>query len=429
MTYGMKTLRVSTAAIALLGLSAAASHAQTIAITGGKVYPVSGAPIENGTVLIRDGKIVAVGANVTVPADAQRVDAAGKWVTPGLFNASTQLGLVEIGQVTDTRDMNARRGDGITAAFRAWEGFNPMSVLLAPARDEGITTVMVHPSGGLIWGQAAVVDLVEGSTASMILKAPVAMIGQLGSSGQASVGSRGELLLRMRELLEDTRAYSRRRADFERAETREFAASRSDLEAMIPVLEGRLPLILAVDKASDIESALALAKEFRLKIMIGGGAEAWMVAKQLADAKVPVFSGAMDNIPGFASLGVRQEGLAMLQKAGVRIVIIGSGNDPDAFNVRNLKQDAGSAVAYGLSWDDALRAVTLTPAEVFGVENRVGSLSAGKDANVVVWSGDPFEFSTRAERVFVRGREYLSPNRQELLTERYRTLPPKYGTP
>lgn len=428
MSDGMKTLR-GAIAVALLAISASTSSAQTIAITGGKVYPVSGAPIENGTVLIRDGKIVAVGANVTVPADAQRVDAAGKWVTPGLFNAATQLGLVEIGQVQDTRDMNARRGDGITAAFRAWEGFNPMSVLLAPARDEGITTVMVHPSGGLIWGQAALMDLVEGPTTAMILKAPIAMIGQVGSAGQAAVGSRGELLLRMRELLEDTRAYSRRRAEFERAETREFAASRSDLEAMIPVLEGRLPLILVVDKASDIESALALAKEFRLKIMIGGGAEAWMLAKQIADAKVPVFSGAMDNIPGFASLGVRQEGLALLHKAGVRIVIIGSGNDPDAFNVRNLKQDAGSAVAYGLSWDDALRAVTLTPAEVFGVENRVGSLSAGKDANVVVWSGDPFEFSTRAERVFVRGREFTTPNRQELLTERYKALPPKYGTP
>lgn len=419
------------AAVMLLAASVTSASAQTIAITGGKVYPVSGAPIENGTVLIRDGRIVAVGANVTVPGDAQRVDATGKWVTPGLFNAATQLGLIEIGQVSNTRDMTARGEDGIAAAFRAWEGFNPMSVLLAPARDEGITTVLVHPTGGLIWGQAAILDLVPGvPTSEMLRKAPVAMVGQLGSPGQASTGARGELLLRMRELFEDTRAYSRRRADFERAETREFAASRLDLEAMIPVLEGRQPLILAVDKASDIESALSLAKEFKLRIMIAGGAEAWMVAKQLAEAKVPVLSGAMQNIPGsFSTLGVRQENLALLQAAGVRVIIIGSGNDPDAFNVRNLKQDAGIAVAYGLSWDNALRAVTLTPAEVFGVDDRIGSLATGKDANVVVWSGDPFEFSTRVERVFVKGREYTEPNRQELLTERYKTLPPKFRMP
>lgn len=418
-------------AAVLVAAFAMSASAQTIAITGGKVYPVSGAPLENATVLIRDGRIVAVGADVSVPGDAQRVDATGKWVTPGLFNAATQLGLVEIGQVGNTRDMAARGEDGIAAAFRAWEGFNPMSVLLAPARDEGITTVLVHPTGGLIWGQAAILDLVQGvPTSEMLRKAPAAMVGQIGSAGQASTGARGELLLRMRELFEDARAYSRRRADFERAETREFAASRLDLEAMIPVLEGRQPLILAVDKASDIESALSLAKEFRLRIMIAGGAEAWMVAKALADAKVPVLSGAMQNIPGsFSTLGIRQENLAMLRKAGVRIVIIGSGNDPDAFNVRNLKQDAGIAVAYGLSWDEALRSVTLTPAEIFGLDDRIGSLAAGKDANVVVWSGDPFELSTRVERVFVKGKEYTEPNRQELLTNRYQTLPPKYGMP
>jgi imidazolonepropionase-like amidohydrolase len=223
----------------------------------------------------------------------------------------------------------------------------------------------------------------------------------------------------------------RNRAAYERAETREFAASRLDLQAMIPVVEGRLPLLISADKATDIDAALRLAKENDLKIMIGGGAEAWMVADKLAAARVPVLTGAMNNIPGsFTQLGTNQENAGLLRRAGVTVIVIGNGpGDEESFNVRNIKQEAGNAVAYGMSWDDALRAVTLTPAEVFGVADRIGSLQAGRDANVVIWSGDPFEFTTVPEHVFVRGREYLQPDRQQMLTDRYKTLPPTYGTP
>jgi len=201
---------------------------------------------------------------------------------------------------------------------------------------------------------------------------------------------------------------------------------------MIPVLDGRLPLLVAVDKASDIEAALRLAKEFGLKLMIGGGAEAWIVADQLAAAKVPVLTGAMNNIPAsFSSLGQRQENAGLLRRAGVTVALIGNaeGGDEEAFNARNIRYEAGNAVAYGMTWDDALRAVTLAPAQLFGVADRVGSLQPGREANVVVWSGDPFEFATVAEHVFVRGREYTEPTRQDLLTERYKSLPPVYRGP
>ncbi|MFN2399454.1 MAG: amidohydrolase family protein [Gemmatimonadaceae bacterium] len=408
--------------------SPAPATAQVTAITGGKVYPVSGPPIENATVLLRNGKITAVGANVEIPTGATRVDASGKWVTPGLFNAATQLGLVEVGQVSDTRQATARgRGDGINAAFTAWVGLNPLSVLFAPARNEGVTTVIVAPGGGMISGQAAAIDLVDGSVTDMLRKAPVAMVGQISQPNAANLSSRGELVVRLRELIEDTRVYMRRRADYDRADTRPFVASRIDLEAMIPVVEGRLPLVLDSDKASDIEVALGLAKEYRLKLIIAGGAEAWMVAEKLAAAKVPVLTGALNNIPGsFSSLGQRQENAAILRRAGVEVVLIGNGNDPEAFNVRNIKQDAGNAVAYGLSWDEALRAVTLAPAQVFGVDAEVGALKPGMAANVVVWSGDPFEFTTRAEHVFVRGQLIESPSRQDLLVERYKKLPPSF---
>jgi imidazolonepropionase-like amidohydrolase len=406
-------------------------QAQTIAITGGRVFPVSGPVIEGGTVIVTNGRITAVGANVTIPADAQRIDATGKWVTPGFINSSTQLGVIEVSAVASTSDIRARGKDNISAAFTVWEGLNPNSVMFAPARNEGITTIAVIPAGGLVSGQAALLNVVPGTTTDMIIRAPVAMVAQIGDANSAGVSSRGELMVKLRELLEDTRFFQSRRAAFERAETRDFAASRLDLRAMIPVVGGTLPLIIAVDRASDIDAALRVAREYNLKIIIGGGAEAWMLADKLAAARVPVLTGAMNNIPGgFAALGQRQENAALLRRAGVTVALIGNaGGDEEAFNARNLKFEAGNAVAYGMSWDDALRAVTLAPAEVFGVSDRLGTLQAGRDGNIVIWSGDPFEFASRAERVFIRGREYAGMTRQDMLTERYKRLPNTYNQP
>lgn len=430
MNFHQKTLALGIGALVVT--TSLSVGAQTIAITGGKVFPVSGPVIDGGTVIITNGRITAVGSNVAIPVGAQRIDATGKWVTPGFINSSTQLGVIEVSQVPNTRDMTARGKDNIAAAFTVWEGLNPNSVMLAPARKEGITSFVVLPAGGLVSGQAALLDLVPGTTTDMIIKAPVAMVAEVGDPNSAGVSSRGELIVKLRELLEDTKFFQTRREAFERAQTRDFAASRLDLQAMIPVVEGRMPLLITVDRASDIDAAMRLARDFNLRIMIGGGAEAWMMADKLAAARIPVFTGAMNNIPGgFAALGQRQENAALLRKAGVQVALIGNagGGDEEAFNVRNLKQEAGNAVAYGMTWDDALRAVTLAPAEFFGVADRVGSLQAGRAANVVIWSGDPFEFTTRAERVFVRGREYTERTRQDLLTDRYKALPNLFNTP
>ncbi len=420
------------ATLALAAMLAMPAAAQTIAITGGKVYPVSGPPIENGTVIIINGKISAVGANVPIPAGAQRIDATGKTVTPGFVDASTQLGVQEVAAVNDTRDMSARGKDNIAASFTVWEGLNPNSVLLAPARKEGITTFVIVPTGGLVSGQAALVDVVPGTTTDMIIRAPVAMVAEIGDPQSVGLGSRGELIVKLRELLEDTKFFQTHRDAFDRAQTRPFSASRLDLEAMIPVVEGKLPLLVSVDRASDIDAAMRLAREYNVKLMISSAAEGWMIADKLAAARIPVFTGAMNNIPaGFAALGQRQENAGLLRKAGVQVALIGNagGGDEEAFNVRNLKQEAGNAVSYGMTWDDALRAVTLAPAELFGAADRVGSLRPRLEGNVVVWSGDPFEFTTRAEHVFVRGREYTEKTRQDLLIERYRTLPGTHNTP
>ncbi len=416
----------TTILIAILLMAAAMpAAAQTVAITNGTVYPVSSAPIPNGTVLIRDGVIVAVGARVTIPADARRIDATGKVVTPGLINSVTELGVVEIDQVKDTRDNSAKGTNNISAAFRVWEGLNPASALFAPTRNEGITTAIITPRGGLVSGQAAVIDLVSGHASDMVRRAPVAMVVQIDSANDAGTGARGELMSKLRVLLDDVKFYAEHRAEYDRGAARSLSAPKADLEALIPVLDGKMPLMLEANRMDEIDAALVLAHDYALKLMIVGGAEAWMTADRLAATQVPVLTGAMSNIPSsFATLNQRQENAGLLRRAGVRVVLVAtSGTDVTRFNARNLKYEAGNAVAYGMTHDDALRAVTLTPAEVFGISDRIGSLQTGRDANVVVWSGDPFEFSTQVEHVLIRGREVKEPSRQDLLIERYKPKP------
>lgn len=397
--------------------------AQPIAITGGKVHPVSGPAIDNGTVVITDGKITAVGAGVAVPAGARVIDAKGKWVTPGLFNPTTTLGLREVGSEPGSTDDSARGDHGVAAAFRAWDGLNATSTLWAPARNEGVTTVGALPNGGLIAGQGAVVDTLPGrNAADMIRKAPAVMVASLASAQEAETDARGELFMRLREVFDDARLFDGRREAFDNGAVRDLAVHRLHLAALQQVLSGRMPVLIAVHRAADIEAALELARDYKLRIGILGGAEAWMVAPQLAAARVPVFTTALDSIPtSFTTLGQRQENAGLLRKGGVAVgLMVGAG---ESFNVRNIRQHAGNAVAYGMTWDDALRAVTLTPAEFFGVADAIGTLEVGKDANVVVWDGDPFEFATRAVNVFIRGRDVQGPSRQDMLTERY--LPKK----
>ncbi len=418
-----------------IGAQAPAGTGTTIAITGGTVFPVSGPKIERGTVLIRDGRIVEVGASVVVPAGAQVIDASGKWVTPGLINASTQLGLSEGGSPQFSggyNDTRAKGANGVAAAFKAWEGINPASTFIIPARQGGVTTVLVHPSGGLISGQAAVVDLAGDNVDAMLVRrsgrrgtetAAVAMTVSF-SNDAAQAGARGEVLGKLRELLLDARTYGQNRAAYERNASRAMTASRADLEALQAVVDTTLPLAIEVNRASDIRAVLALTQRDKLplKLILVGAAEGWQVARELAAAKVPVMVGAMSNIPSsFDELGARQENAALLRAAGVSVVLIGNGpGDSENFNVLNIRQEAGNAVAYGMSWDDALRAITLSPAEAFGLADKVGSLRAGREANVVIWNGDPFEFSTRAEHVFIRGVKQGGKSRQDELTERYR---------
>jgi imidazolonepropionase-like amidohydrolase len=435
------------AALAAVLGAAAAAGAETIAITGGTVYPVSGPRIPNGTVVIRDGRILAVGANVAIPAGARRIDARGKTVTPGLINAQTQLGLVEVGGERSTRNSSGR--GLVNADFRPWEGFFSGSAYIAAAREDGVTTVGIFPTGGLVSGQAAAMDLADGTAAEMVRKAPIGVVATIvtgprftsdvdeqtagdpntanGGELAAPPASRADALAALRELLADARFYATRHDKYDAGALRGLLASRRSLEALLPVVQGREPLIVEADRVDDIDAMVRFARAEGIRLVIAGGAEAWKIAPRIAAAHVAVLTGAMNNIPEtFDRLNQRQENAAILRRAGVNVALVGNaggGADEETFNVRNIKYEAGNAVAYGMSHDDALRAVTLAPATILGIADRVGSLAPGKDANLVVWSGDPFEFSTSVEHVFVRGREYRDRSRQDQLIERYRKLP------
>ena len=420
-------LRVVTLGVVAFGVVtlSTTARAQTIAITGGTVYPVSGPKIDNGTVLIRNGRIVAVGANIVIPDSATRVDATGKWVTPGLVNALTNLGLSEGGGPEFSggyNDTQAKVTDGISAAFEAVDGFNPASTLIRPTTQDGITSVGVWPSGNWISGRGAMVQLSGNTVDQMLVKRNAGMLLNFDAV-TASAGARSAMFARLREVLSDAKQYRLRRVQYEAGAVRTFATSRAQLEALVPVVSGDMPLVVRVDRASDIRVVLGIARAFALKLVIVSAAEGWQVAAELFAAQVPVMVGAMSNIPlSFDALNSRQENAAILRAAGVSVSLIGNGpGDPLSFNVRNIRQEAGNAVAYGMRWDDALLAVTLAPATALGVADRVGALRTGNDADIVLWDGDPFEFATRATAVYIRGALQTGMSREDMLTARYRT--------
>jgi imidazolonepropionase-like amidohydrolase len=403
--------------------------AQTVAIEGATLVVAPGKTIEGATIVITGERITAVGKQVAIPAAARRIPAAGKVVTAGLVDVFSRLGMVEVEHEAETNEGRfapGRRDDAIHAAYRVVDGYNPRSVAIPVSRAGGVTAVVAVPSGGLVGGTSAWMSLADGNTTAAIVRAPLAMHATLGAPARANAeGSRGRALERLRELFTDADAFRRNRRQFERNQTRAFAAERLDLEALAPVLDGRLPLLVSVNRSSDILAALSLRKEWpRLRLVVVGGVEAWTVAKELAAARVPVILDPFANLPDdFDRVYVREDTAKLLVDAGVKVAISTLG---EWANVRTLRQRAGVASAYGLSRDQALTAVTSVPAEIFGIADR-GTLERGKVADLVVWSGDPLEISSRAEYVFIGGVEQSLRSHQSRLFERYRDVEPKKG--
>ncbi|MEX1050642.1 MAG: amidohydrolase family protein, partial [Gemmatimonadales bacterium] len=308
-------------------------------------------------------------------------------------------------------------------SFNPLEGVNPASQLIPIARMAGVTTTMVMPGGGLIAGQSVVLDLLGDHTEAMLVRSPAGLVFQLGEASQgAGGGSRAGVMARLRQLFRDAREYDRRRQDFRRDEMQALAAGPDDLEALLPVLRREQPAWVRASRRADIENALRLAQEFQLNLILVGGEEAWQVADRLATAGVTVVLDPMVDIPSYDAPSPRLDNAALLHRAGVTIVL----SNFDTHNARNIRQAAGSAVAYGMPWDAALRAITVNAAMAAGVGDRYGTIEVGRVANVVIWSGDPLDFAAGTDAVFIRGREVPADSRQRELFERYRTLPPRY---
>lgn len=416
-------MRSSSLFVLALFCSASAPPARAnppIAIVGGLVKPVSGPPIPDGLVLVEGERIRYVGPRRALPPGAEIVDATGKLVTPGLIDAITQLGAVEISLVPSTRDHELEAAAPVRAALYVGEAIDLRSSLIGVARRHGVTSALSVPTGGLVSGRSALVDLAEPTPerpdASLVF-GPAAVHASLGARGARVVGgSRAEALLRLRELLEDTRAFMRNRSAFERNAFRPLAVHRLELEAMIPVVERRQPLFVSVSRAADILSVLAFGEREGISLVLVGAEEAWQVAGALAKAEVPVILHPLDNLPAdFESRLARQDASAQLAAAGVRVTI----STFSSHNAGSLRFVLGNAVRAGLSPELALAAATLEPARILGQAKELGTLQAGLRANLVVWTGDPFEPRSHAERVMVRGTWQSTENRQTRLRARH----------
>jgi imidazolonepropionase-like amidohydrolase len=295
----MKTLGL----VFLLTAHGSLLTAQTIAITGGTVYPVSGPKIERGTVLIRDGRIVAVGANVTVPGDAQRVDATGKWVTPGFIFAGSDAGT----GVSGLFQLNEGRKQGdVNASFTPAEGIDPLSLTVGQTRTGGVTTTISTPGGQFITGTASAIDLAGASLEEMLINRSTALVIDFGEGAKtAGGGSRAGGMARLRQVFNDALEYDRRKAEYNRGATQELSAPAKELEALLPALRGRMPVVALANRRMDIENALRVAREFKLRLIVAGSIESWLVARELAAANVPVMIQPNTDIPSFNGLQAR----------------------------------------------------------------------------------------------------------------------------
>jgi imidazolonepropionase-like amidohydrolase len=419
----------------LLALLMAATPvaAQTIAITGGTVQTAVGEErIENGTVVIRDGRITAVGRGVAVPAGAKVIDASGKYVTPGLIAGMSTLGIVEVGGVNQTDDASARASP-FSAALDVAAAINPVSPPIAIDRLGGVTRAVIGPELGasVFAGQGAVISLADvGAGGNALLRGRAFQLAELGEDGaRVAGGSRAAAWLDLRNGLAEAQRFARNPAGFDSGRDRGSLVKRLDAEALVPVVEGRMPLVVHVERASDIVTVLGLRRSYpALQLILIGAREGWQVADQIAAARVPVITLSLFNLPdSFETIASTRSNIGRLQAAGVIVGLGIFGGDSGA-QARNLPYFAGNAVAQasvpggvGLTRGEALATITRNPAKIFGLAD-LGTLEVGKRGDVVVWDGDPLELTSAPTAVVIDGVAQPMTSRQTLLRDRYRSL-------
>jgi len=442
---------------ALLLTVAVPAAAETIAITNATVATGDGSgPIQGGTVVIRDGRIVAAGQGVAIPPGALVIDATGKWVTPGIVAGFSRLGLTDVsGGAEGANDESADKGP-FNAAIDIAPAINPNYQPIKVNRADGVTRAVVAPRAAhnIFAGQGAVID--TGADMDPITRARAFQFVELGETGASDAGgSRASAYVLFRNALREAAELSRFtgpvRSSAENGPTRatlqnpnesriygpnaersrDVLLTRFDAAALVPVLQGRVPLLVHVERASDILNVIGLAHEFpALKFVIVGASEGWMVADRIAQSGIPVIASALNDLPAsFEEIASTQSNVGRMRAAGVK-VSIGMIDDDDAHKLFYERQYAGNLVALqkipgatGVSWGEALAMITSRPAEAIGLGGEIGRLSPGEHADVVIWSGDPLEVTSAAERVFIDGVEQPLDDHQSRLLQRYRYLP------
>jgi imidazolonepropionase-like amidohydrolase len=399
-----------------------ASQDQPVALVNARIFPVSSEPIERGTLVMQGDRITAVGSDVSLPPNVRIIDAAGRWVTPGFFAGPSPLGIAE-GARNEPQwtDNVVTDPTGIASTAHSWDALFPGSARWAEAREEGVTSALTVTFVELpVTGQAALVRTAGNTRGSLIRRAPAAMLFNVNAR-TSTVKSRVDMWRLLRQLF--AAAYDHSPAPAKNGfEPPEF--SRDRLGALQPLLHGGVLAIFAVDRADEIRAVIDLCRRYGIRAAILGGNEAWVVASDLAVAHIPVMLSVHHAVPYDATIHLSGfDNAAKLRRAGVTVTFVPQTSPfdlgADAYNVRNIRIEAGIAVAYGMTWADALRGLTLSAAQVFGVDRELGSLEPGKIADVVVWDGDPLEPETLAERVFIDGRDVKTPSRQDLLTSKY----------
>ncbi|MCI0330746.1 MAG: amidohydrolase family protein [candidate division Zixibacteria bacterium] len=401
-------------------------QSRPVALVGGTVHTVTGGELAGAAILFDKGKITAIGRGVSLPAGTEVIDVAGKHIYPGLFDAFTNLGLTEIEEVRATKDVTET--GRINPNVRAEVAINPESELIPVARANGVTTAITSPEGGIISGTAAVINLDGWTWEEMTFQAPAALLvnwpqmtPQRGwwvtESEEEQKKNRERNLKELHQAFKDARAYWTAK----KAAALNGKNLPTDMrwEAMIPVFEGKLPVLVMAGNLQQIQAAVAWAEEEKIKIIIGGGYDAWRAAELLKAKNIPVLVGGTLRTPfrRYEDYDLPYALPGKLYEAGVKFAIYGGGW---ASNERNLPYHAAMAAAYGLPKEAALKTVTLFPAEIFGVADRIGSLEVGKDATLIVTTGDPLEITSNVELEFIQGKKVDLTSRHTQLYEKYK---------
>lgn len=432
-TFGAMAACVAVHAWAVEPMHTSGQHSDMVAITGGTVVIGDGSrPIENGTVIVRNGRVVEVGPQLPIPAGARRIDASGKWVTPGIVAGFTRIGLVELDLVESTDDRKAP-SSAYSAAIDVAPAVDWRASAISVSRQSGVTRAMVAPQTGksLFAGQGAIIDLADDPQAVMRPRAfQFVELGELGANRAG--GSRAAAHLVVRQALQAASGRNSKQPGDGGTAAGASGMQKADIAALEPIVDGKVPLLVHVERASDILAVLELKGEFpRLRPVLVGASEGWMVAEQIAAAGVPVIASALNNLPErFEMLAATQSSIGLMQAAGVKVAI-GMIDDFDSRQARATRQYAGNLVALnripdavGLQWDQAFAAITSRVAEIVGLEQEIGSLKPGRRADVVIWNTDPLELASAPELVMIDGLEQPLRTRQTELRDRYLDLSP-----